>query len=98
MVHAPVHASWLNKVDIYFSIVQRQVLTPNDFANLEEVAEHLRFYEKLSNQQPRPSEWQVTCAKLAEFLQRLEAHGAIVDQCPVVPELPNTNQGKPGAA
>jgi hypothetical protein len=37
LVHTPVHASWLNQVEIYFSIIQRKVLTPNDFANLEEV-------------------------------------------------------------
>ena len=32
--HAPLHASWLNQIEIYFSIVQRKVLTPNDFADL----------------------------------------------------------------
>ena len=37
LVHMPVHASWLNQVEIYFSMVQRKVLTPNDFAGLEEV-------------------------------------------------------------
>lgn len=37
MVHTPVHASWLNQVEIYFSIIQRKVLTPNDFKNLDEV-------------------------------------------------------------
>jgi hypothetical protein len=41
LVHAPVHASWLNQVEIYFSIVQRKVLSPNDFPNLEALAERL---------------------------------------------------------
>src|SRR5438105_13364427 len=27
-VHGSVHASWLNQIEIYFSIVQRKVLTP----------------------------------------------------------------------
>ena len=49
LVHTPVHASWLNQVEIYFSIIQRKVLTPNDFVNLAEVAERLRLYEALSN-------------------------------------------------
>ena len=31
LVHTPIHASWLNQVEIYFSIIQRKVLTPNDF-------------------------------------------------------------------
>ena len=30
IVHTPCHASWLNQIEIYFSIVQRKVLTPND--------------------------------------------------------------------
>jgi hypothetical protein len=33
-VHTPVHASWLNQVEIYFSIIQRKVLTPSDFSGL----------------------------------------------------------------
>lgn len=41
LVHAPIPASWLNQVEIYFSIVQRKVLTPNDFDDLNAVAERL---------------------------------------------------------
>ncbi len=37
LVHTPVHASWLNQVESYFSIIQRKVLTPNDFATLDAV-------------------------------------------------------------
>jgi hypothetical protein len=73
MVHTPVHASWLNQVEIYFSIIQRKVLTPNDFASLAEVEERLRLYEALSNRQPRPFDWRFDRQKLTEFLQRLEA-------------------------
>jgi hypothetical protein len=40
-VHGPIHASKLNKIEIYFSIVQRKVLTPNDFPCLAAVAERL---------------------------------------------------------
>jgi transposase len=98
LVHTPVHASWLNQVEISFSIVQRKVLTPNDFASLEEVEQRLRLYEVLSNQQPRPFAWKFTRAKLAEFLKRLEAHGVRMDPCQAALEVPNTNQGKPLAA
>ena len=73
MVHTPVHASWLNQVEVYFSIIQRKVLTPNDFASLDEVEERLRFYEELTNREPRPFHWKFDRAKLIEFLQRLEA-------------------------
>lgn len=73
LVHTPVHASWLNQVEIYFSLVQRKVLTPNDFTSLAEVEARLRLYEELSNRQPRPFAWKFDRQKLAEFLQRLEA-------------------------
>jgi hypothetical protein len=77
VVHTPVHASWLNQVAIYFSIIQRKVLTPNAFTNLAEVEVRLRLYEELSNPTPRPFAWQFTREKLTEFLQRLEAHRAL---------------------
>jgi DDE superfamily endonuclease len=41
VVHTPVHASWLNQVEIYFSIVQRKALTPSDFRSLVELEDHL---------------------------------------------------------
>jgi hypothetical protein len=80
LVHTPVHASWLNQVEIYFSIIQRKVLTPNDFASLEEVEQRLHLYEELSNQQPRPFKWKFNRGKLEEFLQRLEAKRAAQNQ------------------
>jgi hypothetical protein len=73
LVHTPVHASWLNQVEIYFSIIQRKVLTPNDFASLEEVEQRLRLYEELSNREPRPFDWKFDRAALKDFLDRLEA-------------------------
>jgi hypothetical protein len=72
LVHTPVHASWLNQVEIYFSLVQRKVLTPNDFASLEEVEQRLRLYETLTNGAPRPFQWKFDREKLAAFLERLE--------------------------
>jgi hypothetical protein len=77
LVHTPVHASWLNQVEISFSLVQRKVLTPNDFASLAEVEQRLRLYEELTNQQPRPFHWQFDRAKLAQWLKRIEAKGSI---------------------
>ncbi len=78
MVHTPVHASWLNQVEIYFSIIQRKVLTPNDFASLEEVEQRLRLYEELSNRQPRPFRWKFDRAALQAFLKKLEAKRTLV--------------------
>jgi hypothetical protein len=78
LVHTPVHASWLNQVEIYFSIIQRKVLTPNAFTDLAEVEGRLRLYEELSNQIPRPFAGQFTREQLMALLQRLEAHRALL--------------------
>ena len=45
MVHTPVHASWLNQIEIYFSVVQRKVVSPNDFTNLDQVEQRLAEFE-----------------------------------------------------
>jgi hypothetical protein len=71
LVHTPVHASWLNQVEIYFSKIQRKVLTPNDFASLAEVEERLHLYEDLTNKNPRPFNWKFDRAKLTRFLDRM---------------------------
>ena len=79
LVHTPVHASWLNQVEIYFSIIQRKVLTPNDFASLEEVEERLRLYEELSNREPRTVRMEIRPgAALRKFLQKLEAKRKLI--------------------
>jgi hypothetical protein len=78
LVHTPVHASWLNQVEVYFSIIQRKVLTPNDFASLEEVGERLRLYEELTNREPRPFDWRFDRAALQAFLEKLEAKKSLL--------------------
>ncbi len=72
-VHTPVHASWLKHVEIYFSIIQRKVLTPNNFADLEAIRLRLALSEALSNQSPAPFQWKFDRAKLATLLAKIEA-------------------------
>jgi DDE superfamily endonuclease len=74
VLHTPVHASWLNQVEISFSILQRKVLTPNDFASLEAVRLRLALYEDLSNQSPTPFQWTFDRSKLTALLAKIEAH------------------------
>lgn len=74
LVHLPVHASWLNQVEVYFSLVQRKVLTPNDYPNLEALRARLGLYEALTNREPKPFGWNFTRQKLREWLQRAEPH------------------------
>lgn len=46
LVHTPVHASWLNQIETYFSIVQRKVVTPNDFQSLNAVKDRLLGFQQ----------------------------------------------------
>ena len=78
LVHTPVHASWLNQVEIYFSIIQRKVLTPNDFADLEVLQLRLALYEELSNQNPTPFQWKFDRTKLTALLAKIEARQRVV--------------------
>jgi hypothetical protein len=71
LVHTPVHASWLNQVEVYFSLLQRKVLTPNDSVNLQELELRIRLYEELTNREPKPFDWRFTRYDLFDLLQRL---------------------------
>ena len=73
LVHTPVHASWLNQIEIYFSIVQRKVLTPNDFASLADVEDRLLRFQDHYEQAATPFEWTFTRQDLAALLAKLAA-------------------------
>jgi hypothetical protein len=70
-VHGPVHASWLNQIEIYFSIVQRKALTPNDFPCFEAVAERLANFERYFESIAQPFEWKFTRADLNALNARM---------------------------
>jgi hypothetical protein len=72
----PVHASWLNQCEIYFSIVQRKVVTPNDFYDLADVQARLMAFQDLYNLAARPFNWKYTKKDLDALLHRLAAHEA----------------------
>ncbi|MFE0512782.1 IS630 family transposase [Streptomyces sp. NPDC058964] len=76
MVHTPVHASWLNQVEVYFSVVQRKVLSPNDFTDLTEVGDRLRAFEVRYNATAQPFQWKFTTSDLDDLLARLDRHTA----------------------
>jgi hypothetical protein len=74
MIHTPVHASWLNQVEIFFSIVQRKVVTPNDFTSLDQVEDRLTAFEQRYNATARPFRWKFTPADLEDLMARIERH------------------------
>ena len=69
--HEFIHASWLNQIEIYFSIMQRKILTPNDGTFLAAAVDYLlgveRHYERLA----MPLEWAFTHRDLAALVQKL---------------------------
>ncbi|MFC8266968.1 IS630 family transposase [Streptomyces cinereoruber] len=74
MVYTPVHASWLNQVEIYFFVVQRKVVSPNDFTDLTEVGKRLRAFEDRYNATAQPFQWKFTTSDLDDLLARLDRH------------------------
>ena len=73
LVHLPVHASWLNQIEIYFSIVQRKVLTPNDVDSIIDLEDRLLAFQDRYQELAQPFEWKFTRRDLEQLLQRLSA-------------------------
>jgi len=73
LVHTPVHASWLNQIEIYFSIIQRKVLTPNDFVSLPAVEDRLLRFQDHYERAAAPFQWTFTRQDLAALLAKLTA-------------------------
>jgi hypothetical protein len=72
VVHTPVHASWLNQVEVYFSVVQRKALTPNDFQSLAELDDRLLGFQEHYEQVAKPFEWKFTRRDLRRLLSKLD--------------------------
>ena len=73
MIHLPVHASWLNQIEIYFSVVQRKLLTPDDFPDLEVLANRLTAFEARYNTAARPFDLRFNRNDLNRLLTRIAA-------------------------
>ncbi len=74
LIHLPTHASWLNQIEIYFSVVQRKILTPNDFADLDVLAERLLAFQQRYERVAEPFAWKFTRHDLDRLLSRLTEH------------------------
>ena len=74
LVHLPVHASWLDQAEIYFSVVQRKVVAPNDFTDLDQIRERLAAFEARYNAVATPFNWKFTRRELENLLQQLDIH------------------------
>jgi len=74
LIHLPAHASWLDQAEIYFSVVQRKALTPNDFTSLDQIRDRLAAFEVRYNAIARPFTWKFTRTDLDDLLHRIDAH------------------------
>lgn len=74
LVHLPIHASWLNQIEIYFSIVQCKVIKPANFADLDALEQRLLGFEARYNATAKPFTWRYTKADLNAHLERLALH------------------------
>lgn len=71
LIHLPIHASWLNQIEIYFSILKRKVLTPNDFASAEAAADRIQAFQDHYQAIAQPFEWKFTREDLARLMTSL---------------------------
>lgn len=74
LVHLPVHASWLNQVEIYFSILQRKAISPADFADLDDLAARILAFQDRYNTAATPFGWNYTRNDLNNFITKLRRH------------------------
>jgi hypothetical protein len=74
LVHLPIHASWLNQIEIYFSIIQRKVLTPNDLHDLDAVADRIIAFQDYWQATGTPFDWKFTRTDLNHLLARIDTH------------------------
>ncbi len=74
MIHTPVHASWLNQIEIFFAVIQKKVVSPNDFPSLGKLSETLLAFVDRYNQTAKPFNWKYTAADLKDLLHRISEH------------------------
>jgi hypothetical protein len=74
LVHLPVHASWLDQIEIFFSILQRKVLTPNDLTDLDALTARVLAFQDRYNATATPFDWKFTRTDLDRLLERIAAH------------------------
>lgn len=77
-VHTPIHASWLNQVEIYFSVLQRKALTPNDFESIEDLENRIIDFQTLYEEIAKPFEWKFTRKDLEKVLSNIDEKQKLV--------------------
>jgi hypothetical protein len=76
LIHGPIHASWLNQIEIYFSILQRKALNPNDLPSLKALEERILGFQKYYEEIAKPFEWKFTRKDLNRLLCKVNSRPA----------------------
>jgi hypothetical protein len=77
LVHLPMHASWLNQIEIYFSILARKALHPCHFSSLDELADGVIGFQDRYRQTAQPFDWTFTRQDLHRLVARLQHDGRL---------------------
>jgi DDE superfamily endonuclease len=91
LIHLPVHASWLDQTEIYFSVVQRKVLNPNDFTDRDQIRDRLTAFETRYNAVAKPFDWKYTRTDLNDLPHRIDAHQPPIKDHQLAASRPPTN-------
>jgi transposase len=60
----PKNASWLDQIEIWFSILQRRLLQPNDFGSLRALLRNTGSFVRYHNRTAKPIHWTYAIEKL----------------------------------
>lgn len=72
LIHGPVHASWINQIEIYFSVLHRKALTPNDFSSLQALKERILGFQQFYEEIAKPFEWKFTREDLHRLMSKIK--------------------------
>jgi transposase len=70
LVHPPVHCSWMNQIEQWFSILVRKRLKIADFASKEHLSERLEAFIREWNERAHPFHW--TAKSFEKILAKCE--------------------------
>jgi hypothetical protein len=76
VIHTPTHASWLNQVELYFSVVQDKVLDPNQWTSPADIETALQAFGERYSAIATPFAWRFTRDDLRRVLTSLTLRAA----------------------
>jgi len=72
LINTPVHASWLNQIEIYFSILQRKALTPNNFKSTHEIKKRILNFQEYYMNKAKPFNWKYNRYELEQQFKQFK--------------------------